>query len=307
MKKSIKTLLYVAGFFVLNTTCRNLTDDFSQDDLILPEPKNSVFASMPEPENLDSILAQKYTYLGKGKQAFVFASEDKRHVLKLFKPAFPPFTYHLFGKPYKLGLSKLPFAKTIFANICNRECAEQKKADFLSYVNSFELLKNETRLEYLHLAETDHLQHKLKFYDKIGVLRELDLDKSCFLIQKKTDLLYPTLGSLIKQGKTDEAKRLLKSFVDLSFAFINKGIDNPTTVEKNFGCIGLEAVQIDVGRVLIAEDFEEQGPKTDQIYHSVHHMKKWLAPRSEVLNAYLDELVESGKNSYQKDNNETAL
>jgi hypothetical protein len=237
----------------------------------------------------------------------VFASEDGEHVLKVFKPHFPYFHYHLFGSPFKLGISKLPFAKTLFEKIYAKECKEQKENEFQSYVNSFELLQKETQLEYLHLAQTDHLQVKLKLYDKIGILREIDLDSTCFLVQRKTDLLYPSLASLIKKGELQKAKQLIRSFVDLSFKFILKGIDNPTTVEKNFGCIGLQPVQIDVGRVLIMEDFEQMGPKIDQIYYSVHHMKKWLAPKSELLSRYLDETVEEQKSIHQRKYHETTL
>ncbi len=307
MKKWIKVTLSTAIFFTLNTMCKSLTDDFSMDHLVPPSSKNSKWARIDEPSNIRNILAQKYTYLGKGKQAYVFASEDGEHVFKLFKPHFPYFHYHLFGKPFKIGVSKLPFAKSIFEKLNTAHCEEQKEKEFQSYVNSFELLKKETELEYLHLAQTEHLQHKLQLYDKIGILHEVDLDNTCFLIQKKTDLLYPSLAALIKKGEVEKAKQLLQSFVDLSFQFILKGIDNPTTVDKNFGCIGLRPVQIDVGRVLIMESFEKTGPKIDQIHHSVHHMKKWLAPRSDILSKYLDEIVEIQKNTYLKEFHETSL
>lgn len=307
MRIWIKTLLYTSAFFTLNTVCKRLTDDFSLDHLVKPSSKDSKWARSDEPTDLQKILAQKYTYLGKGKQAFVFASEDGEHVLKLFKPHFPYFHYHLLGSPFKIGISKLPFAKTLFEMTHTKECEEQKENEFQSYVNSFELLQKETQLEYLHLAQTDHLQNKLKIYDKIGILREIDLDSTCFLIQKKTDLLYPSLASLIKKGELEKAKQLIYSFVDLSFKFIIKGIDNPTTVEKNFGCIGLQPVQIDVGRVLIMDDFEQIGPKIDQIYYSVHHMKKWLTPKSELLSRYLEETVEEQKNIHQKEYHETTL
>ncbi|MES2198741.1 MAG: hypothetical protein V4489_01040 [Chlamydiota bacterium] len=307
MKKWMKATLYIAGFFTLNTVCRGLTDDFSMDHLVRPSPKNSKWARTDEPVDIKEVLAQKYTYLGKGKQAYVFVSEDGTHVFKLFKPHFPYFHYHLFGKPCKLGVSKLPFAKSFFEKRYAMQCEEQKENEFQSYVNSFELLKEETQLEYLHLAQTDHLQHKLQLYDKIGILREVDLDNTCFLIQKKTDLLYPTLASLIKKGETEKAKELIQSFVDLSFRFIIAGIDNPTTVDKNFGCIDLKPVQIDVGRVLVMEQFEKTGPKIDQIYYSVHHMKKWLTPKSKALCLFLEETVETQKNTYTKELHETSL
>jgi hypothetical protein len=199
MKNWTKAALCITAFFTLNTVCKILTDDFSTDHLVPPTAADSKWAHTGEPPQIQKILKQKYTYLGKGKQAYVFASEDKEHVLKLFKPHIPYFHYRLFGKPCKIGISKIPFARTILEKAYAEQGEELKEKEFQSYVNSFELLKKETQLEYLHLAETDHLQHKLQIYDKIGILREIDLDSSCFLIQKKTDMLYPSLASLIKR------------------------------------------------------------------------------------------------------------
>ena len=296
MKKPLKILTYVSIFFMLNAACKKLTDNFSTSHLVKPALQNSNWRSSEDASLPSTALKQNYKYLDKGKQAHVFISEDGKHILKLLKPIHPYFTVSILGKSYSIGLSTLPFAQSLSSFFYKEKQNKQRDLDFLSYTNSFNLLKEETELEYLHLAETDHLQHKLTIYDKIGVLHTLDLDKTCFILQKKADLLYPTLEALISKNEFEKAKILIDNFVYLSFQFIDKDIVNPTTIEKNFGCIGLKPVQIDVGRVLTALDLG-MAPSKDpnHIYRSTRHMKKWLTVKSPLLCKYLEEAIEAHK------------
>ncbi len=296
MKKWKKVSLYTSIFLALNFLCKELTDDFSIGHLFQPVPQNS-FPQMNDPENLSSMLHQKYTYLGKGNQAFVFLSEDGEYVLKLFRPLFPSFYYTLFGKSHRIRPVKFPFAKTILEKIYAKEFSDQKRKDLQSFVNAFTWVKEETQLEYLHLEKTNHLKHTLKIYDKINSLHSLDLDNTCFLIQKKTNLLYPTLASLIQRNELDKAKQLISAFVDLSSGLIAKGVDNPTSIERNLGCMGLQPVQIDVGRVFMAKDLDASC-KANQLTHSARHMSKWLTRKAPNLVPYLEETIEKKKEAF---------
>ncbi len=303
MKKPLKILIYVSVFFMLNAACKKLTDNFSTNHLIKPASQDSKWNLHQDSLLSSTALKQTYKYLDKGKQAHVFISEDGQHILKLLKPAHPHFAISILSKSYSIGLSTLPFAQSLSSFFYEKKQNEQRDLDFLSYTNSFNLLKEETELEYLHLAETDHLQQKLTIYDKIGVLHTLDLDKTCFILQKKADLLYPTLAALILKNELEKAKILIDNFVHLSFQFIDKDIVNPTTIEKNFGCIGLKPVQIDVGRVLTALDLGKTPRiEPEHIYRSTRHMKKWLTVKSPPLCQYLEESIEVRKKKYQETN-----
>ena len=294
MKKSYKILLCAVSFFSLNFLCKTLTDDFSTYFLIPPAAMNSEWATPNVPHNLNSLLDQKYTYLAKGKQSYVFVSEDGDHVLKLFKPLPPFMAVSFFGKVFHVGLAKIPFVNLLLINPKSPSYQQARDLEFRSYLNSFSLLPEETKLEYLHLAATNHLQKKLTLYDRIGVLHQIDLDSTSFLIQRKTDLLYPTLANLLSSQETDKAKLLLKNFVEFYFDLIEKGIVNPTTLEKNLGCLDLKPIQIDVGRILTPQDLKLSSSKVPitQIYQSTSHMKKWLKTRSPELLVYLKQLEE---------------
>lgn len=298
MKKAPKFLLYTSLFLCLGAGIRTLTGDFAENYLIQPSGQDSSWAT-PKDESIRPILEQKYTYLGRGMQAYVFLAEDGEHVLKLFKPLFPAFSYSLFGKNFKLGLSKVPFAREFFTLLSPNSGKAQQNKDFQSYFNAFSLVQEETQLRYLHLAKTDYLNHKLELYDKIGVKHLLDLDSTCFLIQKKADLFYPTLSSLVQKGQIEEAKELIDSFVKLSFRFIKQGIVNPTTLKKNFGSIGHKAVQIDVGRIFTKENLGlNEAPTTSQIAHSTSTLKKWLSEEAPALSDYLEVSIAKEKETY---------
>ncbi|MBM3199241.1 MAG: hypothetical protein FJZ58_08350 [Chlamydiae bacterium] len=290
-----KISLYLFSFFILHFICKTLTDGFSPHHLLLPTPSQSMWNIQNKADSPYSFLSQEalfqeYKYLGHGKQAYVFLSEDGKHVLKLFKSFTCQPSFNLFGKTYSLRMNKMPWIHEISSFLYPKDSEAFKNLCFQSYVNAGSLLSQETLVEYLHLAETPgQLPTQFKLYDKIGVLHILDLNKTCFLIQKKTDLLYPTLSRWIDQGNISSAKQLLRNFIKLYFHFIELGIKSPSTVEENIGCIGTDPVAIDVGRLLRLDDKEIP---LEQIYSSTRHMKKWLSSRSLELQAYLEKEIE---------------
>lgn len=291
MKRSIKIAIGALLFLSLNFFCKTATGNFS---LNLLEPIHLTEKWAPN-EELNAILSQEYRYLGHGNQAFVFASEDGEHVLKLFRPLAPLWEKINSGKKTVYKLGKLPFAQTIFNKLFADEIAADRDSQFLSYTNSFALLQEETGIEHLHLSPTTTLKRSMKIYDKIGVLHLIDLDSTSFLIQKKTDLLYPALAKLIKEEKIDDAKELLTNFIKLSIKLTETGIIRPTTLKKNLGCIGLKPIQIDVGKVFREED-KPSHPKIDhlaQIYRYNNFMKQWLSSKNEQLLAHFNRTEKS--------------
>lgn len=292
MKNSSKLLLGITIFLSLNFLSKELIGDFSRKHLFEPLLENPI----KEDQGIPDFLRQKYTYLGKGNQAFVFLSEDKKHVLKVFRPLFPSFQISIFGKKYRFRPLKLPFAKTLMEKIYAQEFAEQKEKDLQSFVNAYAFLKEETGLEYLHLAKTKPLGEKLELYDKIGVQHLLNLDNTCFLVQKKTDLLYPTLASFLQKNEIDKAKELLASFVNFSYGLIKKGVDHPTSIERNLGCIGLSPFQIDVGRVFIKD--LPLDTQIEQFIQTTQHMSKWISAKAPDLEPYLKSLIEERKSLF---------
>lgn len=296
MKKVTYYTFFLCCFLILNFLCKQATGDFSIHFLEQTEPAGSKWETHEVPTFLKNLLTQEFTYLGKGKQAYVFLSQDKEHVLKVFKPLAPYFRLSFFGKKYKVTCSQIPLAKQIFKFLCSEECAKAKDYTFQSYLNAFTFLKEETQIEYLHLTKTETDLPTLTIYDAIGVVHALPLNSTSFLIQKKTELFYPRLAHAIENKEISFTKELLSNFVDFYLCFTEKGVVNPSCFEGNIGCIGSKIVQIDVGRVFRKQDLDPTLKEEDfripknQILQNTKHLKKWLSQKAPELCDYVEEL-----------------
>lgn len=228
-------------------------------------------------EKVREILNQPFSYLNKGVQTFVFASQDGKYVIK--------FLRHDHLRP------------ALWAHFLPQQWRESKAAkkraklnkDFISYKIAYEELREETGLVFVHLNKTDYLKQKLSLIDKIGVGHCLDLDQFEFLVQKRAELLYPTLENLIDQGKIEDVKVALSNLVHLLAKKFDKGIfDKDPDLNTNFGFVGNEVVQIDIGRFRK----EDQKLKREMILRITDHLHQWLMTRSSELDDHLKLCIE---------------
>ena len=119
------SFLCVFGIFLIkgkkesfkDFSIRKITSDYSPLNVVA---SNSV---------IDSILDQPFTYIGKGRQSFVFLSEDKKYVLKFVRQ-----------DRLKVPLfSKDPF----FSNAISLQKSEKRASWEKSYLLAYEKAKND--------------------------------------------------------------------------------------------------------------------------------------------------------------------
>lgn len=283
MKALIKFIFFIVVFCQVARFSKSQTDGFAMVKIqskLTYSPTWDV--PCPDVAEVKKILAQPFTYLGKGAQTYVFASQDGNYVIKLLR-------HDRMRAPFWTQL--LP-SKWVTSKIENK----QKKLikDFTSYKIAYEEFQEETGLIYLHLNKTSHLNQMLTLIDKIGIAHQLDLDKYEFLIQKRATLTYPALQTLIDQGETTKAKESISSLVSLLEKRFEKGIfDKDPDLNTNFGFIGEKAIQIDPGRY--RKTFPESAirNKKEAIRHISDHLHQWLQIRSALLDEYLMDCIES--------------
>lgn len=189
-------------------------------------------------EDTQRILNQKYHYLSKGAQCYVFQSEDHQYVLKFFRQKlfYIPQIYHYLPLPARLEHYR---AKKLQKK---RNALEK---DFQSYVIAYEDLKSETGLVFMHLNKTQIFQHPLTLVDKLGIEHQIDPNQYEFYLQKRADLI----PQKIETCTLDEAKQAIAALFDLIEIKLEKGIrDTDENLKKNFGFVGTQAIQIDIGR-----------------------------------------------------------
>jgi hypothetical protein len=256
MRWILKLLIFALCFHGMSKFCKKQTGSFTLARITSDIPFHPEWAiDTPDEEQVKKILSQSYRFLGKGAQSFVFASADDKWVIKFFR-------HHHLKKNSKLA------------------------KDFGSYKLAYEKLRTETGLVYLHLNKTDHLNQTLDLIDNIGIHHPIDLDRYEFLIQKKASLAYPALQQWITEGKIKEAKQALTALVQLLKTRSEKGIyDKDPDLNTNFGFIGTEPIQFDIGRFKL-----RQGPADpEELMRITDNLHQWLMQKEPVLDEHLKE------------------
>jgi hypothetical protein len=278
MKKRYKILLGITCFFTLNLTCKLLTKDFDLQNIVSPVSSGSIAHHPEHDPSVKSILNQPFRYLARGHQSFVFASEDGEYVLKLFVPHYAKLV--VFGIGFHFTL--LPLMKSTYNYFGKNTQKEHLEKDFESYVNAFRFFKDETLTEHVHLEKTTCLNEKIRLFDKIGVAHTLDADNTCFLIQKKADLI----GNSLKNLSIEDARTVLTNLLLLLQKREDLKFDRPThKFHSNFGCLGLNPIQFDIGRILIKDEVDSPS----KMGSSLLKLQRWLNKTSPSLLPVLEE------------------
>jgi hypothetical protein len=193
-------------------------------------------------EALDSILSNDFSYLRSGSQCYAFVSQDQKYVLKFFKMN-------------RLNPNVWLKAFTTFFNddICDKKLHEREckvVETFSAFKTAFCDFRKNSGLLMVHLNKTDHLHRKVVVWDKSNKSWKVDLDQVPFVIQKKADLIYDRLTSLIERKEIESAKKAVLSLLNLIVERGQKGLaDLDQGLRNNYGFSEELPIQIDLGRM----------------------------------------------------------
>ncbi len=270
-KKLLTLSLYLAAFILIARFCHKQTDGFRMSKIT----RNTIEGSCPPPsQEIEEILSQKFTYLARGLQSFVFVSEDEKYVLKIFNNKYQEKIFYTSFFPFLKEKQKLYESKL--------------QKTFNSYNLAFDRLKEEAAIIYLKTSESVYFKTPLYLLDKLGIEHPINLNHTAFLIQKKASMVYPTLDTLMEKGKEEEARKALRSLlflVDKKFRMNIK--DKDPLIRTNIGFIGTLAIQIDVGPFSLSENRENYREEFKRITTS---LKGWLQHHHPSLTSYVEEI-----------------
>jgi hypothetical protein len=296
----VKICLFILSLVLAKRFCFKQTDGFALHKIHSPLPYCLDWETTPLPAEdngeLMKILDQPFDYLARGAQAYVFASRDRKTVIKFFR------VYHLMPPLWMTCLNfPPPLQPYKIAKMIRKR--EGMKRDFQSYKIAFEELKEETGVLYVHLNKTSDLNKKLTIYTKIGIAHEVDLDGLEFIVQKRASLFYPSIEQFVHEEGIESAKGAISSLIQLLQARRGKGIyDKDPDLLTNFGFIGKTPVQIDIGRFSKWRRAENQENSRDEIIRITDDFRKWLdekyPPLSEHLLAEIEKIPVSPKKPY---------
>jgi len=239
-------LFSVFLFFGFDKLVHYQSSSFSLNKIISAQPYSPEWEiphlSQNEQKDLDQILSQKFTYYSKGSQSYVFLSEDKKFILKFLKQVkLKPKSWFSY-----LPVSFNPYYQDYLSK--QGKCRSTFSACKTAYLE----LKKESGLIYVHLNNAKDLNRKVTIFDKNGEEHIVEIDKTCFYVQKHAQLIYSRISELMHNHDTEGAKKIISSVFSLIDLLGKKGVcDNDPILRKNFGLIDDIAVQIDIGKLKI--------------------------------------------------------
>jgi len=277
-KLFFKTILVVALLLGISKSWQMITDGFRMDK-ISSSLTNKDSNDKLNPEIL-KILDQKFKYLSKGCQTYVFKSLDDKYVLKFVR-------YHRYKIP--LWLRIFTFLKSYRSD---RIFYKDKllKDSLKSYEIASKFLQDETAVLYVHLNKTDNINKKIQIIDKLNKKHFIDLDKAGFVIQKKVN----TFEDVLIQNKNDviELKKLASSFLYTTESIYKKGfINDDYNCVKNSGFINGRVIHSDVGSFLPKKNLNSKETFEKEFFRFVRYFKKWSDKNAPYLSKYLDEEI----------------
>jgi len=218
----------------------------------------------------DVAIAQKFYYLGRGRQAFAFVSEDGRYVLK-----FP--RADIYKIPFWLRV--LPFEKRRQRQISRKAIREAQILQ--SFQLAIDELKESTAMVAMNCSQHRKSVHaggkRVTIIDKIGRSFALSLDHTYFILQKKKKLFRDAIVEAFEKEGTVGVERVL----DATFAVIvertAKGILNRDgSFLRNYGFDDQRAYQTDVGSFFKVEDQPMKSVFFHSMELSVKPIRRWM-------------------------------
>ena len=285
LNKKAAYFVFILLFFIFSIPLlnyfNNRNGNFSFKKITSNLPYESRWETLPN-EQIDSkslslVLTQKFHYLGKGAQCFAFVSDDDQYAIKFFK------FQHLGRKQW---LDSLPLPGFLDGVREGKQVLREKKLFdlFSSYKLAYSKVAKETGLLFLHLNKTTFLNQNVTVVDKLGKEYFIDLDQVEFILQKKANLLYPSLEKLLVKNKKELAWKSIKSVLDCIYCRMSKGIDDTDSAfAQNYGLVDLEAVQFDVGCLVENADLLDVDKFSEKFYQTTIDLEEWLREKDKDL------------------------
>jgi hypothetical protein len=230
------------------------TDFFSPS--AISAPLSSSFSQNPS-EEAEQALAQPYRYLGKGRQCYVFISQDQQTVIKFFNKKYLTIPWYARWIP-------------------NEKEKREKRQKY--YRESYPLAEIEaSKILYLHLGKSEKKLPCLSILDRASRAFSLDLHQTPFVLQKRGDPFYPGLESLLASQGKETFDRAIEQFVSLIGCRIDKKIgDADHDVEHNFGILEGQVFHLDPGRFFKNENLWQPDVLHQEWWSATHRFREWL-------------------------------
>ncbi len=285
MKKKIIVLsLLIALSYFLYWGYKRMTDGFHPGNICFPKECETYTLPPQDLELLNTVVKQHFSYLGKGRQCYVFESEDGKWVIKFFKCR-------------RLGLASIyEYIASIglFTDIINAKRAEKndrRQRLFMSAYLVATRLYHEAGIAYFQLTPSGASLPTLAITNSAGQNQTIDLNTTPFCIQRKGEHIFPTIARLVDANQIEEAKKRLDQLLAILVEKRKKGVsqcDVALVTRGNVGYIEDRALFLDIGSFKL--------DKSTGYVHEKRQMQPlivWLESRNKELASWFKQRVYS--------------
>jgi len=275
MKKLSTLVFFYLLFFSIWSFYR--LEGFQVSKIKRPQYVGQEIVSDIDSEEVKHILDKEFFYLGRGRQCFVFESEDKDYVIKFLN-------YRRFNLPLMLNLfTFIPHLKKI---------AEKRslrlQPSFISYKLAQSFLKEETGIIYTQMQNSS-FNKIIKLKDKANIVHKVDLYDVDYVVQRKAEPIFKHLKTLYRQDK-EKFKAAVSSFLEVVASRIKKNIiDEDTDVEINYGFYNNKAILIDPGRIHVDSRLSNKENREKEMHKSIKNFREWILDKYPEMLSFFDQ------------------
>ena len=295
MRSDLKSRLYksiiwfalvAALFYGAGRVYYAVTGGFSIGNITFALPYDDRWVTKPlsteEQSNINQILSQKFHFLGKGCQSYVFESDDGQYVIKFFK-------YQHFRPRAWIDLfTFIPSVEEYRQNkmVEKRELLERL---FTSLKIAYEYLQEDTGVVYIHLNKSRNLNKEVVIYDKMKLKHRLNIDDYEFVIQRKAKMLGKEIDQLMTEKRQNEAEIIIDKLLALILKEYSNGYaDNDHALMQNTGILDGRPVHIDVGQFVRNNQVKQPGLYKQELFNKTWRFHDWLKRHHPALANYLE-------------------
>jgi len=224
-------------------------------------PYVEVLERVEDLNELKNVFAQPFYFLDRGKQSYVFESQDKRYVVKFFDNRC-------------LRSGKFSF----FFSIKKKRCDKKLKLLFDGLQLASQLGPETTGLLFVQLIPDSRLGIHAQLIDRFGFTHDIDLATVPFAVQQKAIQLRSMITDLLNLGNVEEAVQHLDQVIDMYVEGYENGIvDLDHNFMYNTGFIGNRPIRIDVGRLKYDEKIKNKQYYLEDLHKVfIGRLEKWL-------------------------------
>ena len=271
-KKYVAILFFILASYM---SYSYFSDGFSVHNIVFPESIEVETPLIQDEVMLRKVVQQPFRYLGKGRQSYVFVSQDGKWVLKFFK-----CQRLRVSSIYEWAASCGIFSEKIQQKKVEKRNRAYRLFESAAIVGS--RLSQEAGVSYMQLAKGDHPLPHVTLINAIGLSFDVDLATTPFCLQRCGQPVLETLRKLIEQGHIEQAKERLDQILVLLIEKRKKGVeqhDKALVTRNNIGFVAERALFLDIGSFSLSHTLKRY-----------QHEKKQMKPLIRDLRAQNKEL-----------------